>query len=209
VKLTVTNIAGQSSHTGLIKVYQNPTALFNVYPTNIINNSQVVIFTNFSFYAESYLWNFGDGKTSTEMNPWHKYESEGTYEISLITTSKDGCLDSMIYESPVVVEYKTGDIKFPNCFRWNLTGPTGGYWSDNQIDDNLFRPFFINVISYKLQIFNRWGVLIYESSELHKGWDGYFGNGNLAVQGVYVWKATGQYADGSYFDKVGDVTFLH
>jgi PKD repeat protein len=209
VKLTVTNIAGQSSHTGLIKVYQNPTALFNVYPTNIINNSQVVIFTNFSFYGESYLWNFGDGKTSAEMSPWHKYESEGTYEISLITTSKDGCLDSMIYESPVIVEYKTGDIKFPNCFRWNLTGPTGGYWIDNQIDDNLFRPFFVNVISYKLQIFNRWGVLIYESSDLHKGWDGYFGNGNLAVQGVYVWKATGQYADGSYFDKVGDVTFLH
>jgi hypothetical protein len=37
----------------------------------------------------------------------------------------------------------------------------------------------------------------------------YFGNGKLAPQGVYVWKATGRYADGEYFDKVGDVTFLH
>ena len=32
---------------------------------------------------------------------------------------------------------------------------------------------------------------------------------DLAVQGVYVWKATGRYADGKYFDEVGDVTFLH
>jgi len=29
------------------------------------------------------------------------------------------------------------------------------------------------------------------------------------LQGVYVWKASGRYADGEYFDKVGDVTFLH
>jgi len=60
-----------------------------------------------------------------------------------------------------------------------------------------------------LQIFNRWGVLIYESHDLKKGWDGYSGSGDLASQGVYVWKATGRYADGEYFDKVGDVTFLH
>jgi hypothetical protein len=54
-----------------------------------------------------------------------------------------------------------------------------------------------------------WGVLIYESWDIYKGWDGYFGNGNLAVQGVYVWKVIGRYADGTYFKKIGDVTFLH
>jgi PKD repeat protein len=209
VKLTVSNVTGQSSYTSLITVYQNPTAVFNVYPTEVINNSQVVIFSNFSFYGVSYLWNFGDGKTSVEENPWHKYESEGVYDVSLTVTSKDGCPDSMKYKSPVVVKYKSGEIKFPNCFKWNLSGPTGGYWNENQLDDNVFRPFFTNVTDYKLQIFNRWGVLIYESTDLYKGWDGYFGNGNLAIQGVYVWKATGQYADGAYYNKVGDVTFLH
>jgi len=75
--------------------------------------------------------------------------------------------------------------------------------------DFVFRPFFENVIEFRLQIFNRWGVLIYESNDINKGWDGYSREGNLAVQGVYVWKATGRYADGNYFDKVGDVTFLH
>jgi PKD repeat protein len=209
VKLTVTNIAGRSSHTGSITVYQNPTAAFNVYPTDVINNAQVVVFTNISNFGFSWFWNFGDRITSSEESPWHKYVSEGVYNVTLKVTSIDGCTDSTMYRSPIVVDYKIGEIKFPNVFKWNGSGPTGGYWIENQINDNTFRPFFTNVIEYKLQIFNRWGVLLYESYDLQKGWDGYFGNSNLALQGVYVWKAVGRYADGTYFNKVGDVTFLH
>jgi hypothetical protein len=209
VKLTVSNITGQSSHVGLTTVYQNPTSIFTVFPTEVVNNAQVVVFSNYSNFGVSNLWNFGDGKTSIEENPWHKYESAGIYNVTLTVTSKDGCIDSMKYKSPVTVDFKTGYIKYPNVFRWNGSGPTGGYWNENQLDDNTFRPFFINVIDYKLQMFNRWGVLIYESSDVQKGWDGYFINGKLALQGVYVWKAKGQYADGTYFEKVGDVTFLH
>jgi hypothetical protein len=115
----------------------------------------------------------------------------------------------MQYESPVKVDFKFGNIKFPNAFKWNGFGPTGGYWEEGDINDNVFRPFYENVTEYKLQIFNRWGVLIFESYNLNKGWDGYFGNGNLALEGVYVYKVFGQYADGSYFNKIGDVTFLH
>lgn len=209
VKLTVTNITGQSIYTGLISVYQNPTANFSIYPTEVINNSQVVVFTDYSSYAESWYWEFGDGISSTEENPWHKYESRGVYYVILTVTSKDGCKDSLQYKSPVNVDFKKGSIKFPNAFLWNRSGPNGGYWNENQLDNNIFHPFFVNVREYKLQIFNRWGILIYESKELKKGWDGYFGDGDLANQGVYVWKASGQYADGTYFDKVGDVTFLH
>jgi PKD repeat protein len=209
VKLTVNNITGESSHFAEVTVYQNPTAVFSVYPTDVINNSQIVTFTNYSYNGDSYLWDFGDGFTSSEENPWHKYESAGIYDVFLTVISKDGCIDSMKYESPVVVDFKTGNIKFPNVFKWNGSGPTGGYWNENNVDDHVFRPFFTNVIEYQLQIFNRWGVLVYVSTELLKGWDGYFGNGHLALQGVYVWKVIGQYANGTYFTKVGDVTFLH
>jgi PKD repeat protein len=209
VKLTVTNITGQSTYFGSVSVYQNPTASFSVYPTEVINNSQIVVFSNYSSFGVTWLWDFGDGKTSIEENPWHKYEYRGVYYVTLTVSSKDGCTDSLKYKSPINVDFKEGNIKFPNAFRWNRSGPTGGYWEESQLGDDVFRPFFINVREYKLQIFNRWGVLIYESNNLQKGWDGYFENKNLALEGVYVWKATGQYADGTYFTKVGDVTFLH
>lgn len=211
VKLTVSNLAGQSIHNGIITVYQNPSAIFDAYPTNVTNNEQIVIFYSYSYFAENYLWNFGDGKTSNEENPYHKYEYPGAYTVSLNVSTSDGCTDSASLDTPVVVEWKTGNISFPNVFKWNESGPTGGQWKEGVYDemDFVFRPFFENVIEYRLQIFTRWGVLIYESNDLSKGWDGYYKDGNLALQGVYVWKASGRYADGEYFDKVGDVTFLH
>ncbi len=211
VKLTVVNITGQSTHNGIINVYQNPTSVFNAYPTTIVNNEQIVVFYNYSHYDSLNLWNFGDGQTSTEENPYHKYENEGSYRVSLTVTSPEGCVDTSFLQTPVLVDWKTGSIKFPNVFKWNGTGPTGGQWQEGVYPemDYVFRPFFENIIEYKLQIFNRWGVLIFESSELNKGWDGYTQDKKLAVQGVYVWKVTGKYADGEYFTKVGDVTFLH
>jgi hypothetical protein len=106
-------------------------------------------------------------------------------------------------------EIKPGEIIFPNAFKWNGTGPTGGYWTENQTDDHVFRPFTRNVVNYKLKIFTRWGNLIYETTDLNKGWDGYSRDGNLAPQAVYVWIATGKFTDGNMFNKIGDVTFLH
>ncbi len=211
VRLIVSNIAGQSVHNGIIKVLRNPSAMFNAYPIDVVNNQQIVMFYNYSYYDSAYLWSFGDGQTSVEKNPYHKYENEGSYRVSLIVISKDGCIDSAVLETPVRVEWKEGFLKYPNVFKWNETGPTGGQWIEGLYPemDFVFRPFQENIIEYKLQIFNRWGVLIFESNDLNTGWDGYFKNGNLAMQGVYVWRATGRFADGKYFDMVGDVTFLH
>ena len=211
VRLTVTNVAGSAYYESLITVYQNPVARFTAYPIEVFDNNQVVRFDNLSMYADTYLWDFGDGTTSTDENVFHKYEKEGTYTVSLYITTKNGCTDSMDLSTPIQVNWEPGTIAFPNAFLWNKTGPTGGYWNEGmgQEMDYIFRPHFENIIEYRLQIFNRWGVLIYESNDIYKGWDGYFGNGHLAQQGVYVWLVTGKYIGGKPFVKVGDVTFLH
>ena len=211
IKLIVYNIAGESIHNGIVTAYQSPSAIFDAYPTDIVNNEQIVVFSNSSIHDSLSFWNFGDGQTSNEKNPFHKYENPGTYNVSLFVTSGDGCVDSSVLSTPIRVQWKEGYINFPNVFKWNETGPTGGIWRVGFYPemDFVFRPFYENVIEYKLQIYNRWGVLIYESNDLYKGWDGYFSDGHLAVQGVYVWKVKGRYADGDYFDLVGDVTFLH
>ena len=59
-----------------------PVADFTGTPTTILERESVT-FTNNSQYAASYLWNFGDGQTSTEMNPVHTYMTPGTYTVTL------------------------------------------------------------------------------------------------------------------------------
>ena len=53
-------------------------------------DDRLVSFTNTSSDADStalsYLWNFGDGQTSTEQNPQHEYAADGSYNVSLTVT---------------------------------------------------------------------------------------------------------------------------
>ena len=117
--------------------------------------------------------------------------------------------DTVSARSPYVPVTGAGSITFATAFRWNRLGPTGGYWSENNVDDYTFRPVYSNIASYRLEIFNRNGYKVYESIELSKGWDGYLKNGALAAQGVYIWKASGKYSDGTPFNLKGDVTFIY
>lgn len=61
----------------------------------IINKSlaeikDTIIFTNTSLNAQGYTWDFGDGNTSTEINPYHTYQEFGLYTVQLITTGPFG-----------------------------------------------------------------------------------------------------------------------
>jgi len=47
-----------------------------------------VAFTNLSTNAVTYLWDFGDGNTSTAVNPFHTYAGNGIYEVCLIATDQ-------------------------------------------------------------------------------------------------------------------------
>jgi peptidyl-prolyl cis-trans isomerase B (cyclophilin B) len=59
-----------------------PVANFTV-PTGKLVAPAEVQFTNNSLKAESYAWDFGDGATSTEANPKHRYTHSGNYEVTL------------------------------------------------------------------------------------------------------------------------------
>lgn len=54
----------------------------------------------------SYVWNFGDGKTSTEANPVHNYSSPGSYDVSLKVTTANGCADSFRLQQAIVLYEK-------------------------------------------------------------------------------------------------------
>lgn len=72
-----------------------PSASFDQSaPTVDINNSPIVDFTDNSVDAVEWLWNFGDGTTSTEQNPTHTYDRLGEFTVSLTITNAGGCTAS-------------------------------------------------------------------------------------------------------------------
>ncbi len=91
VTLTVSNAAGDdvSTQTNLIVVNTTPTAGFS----STVNGDQVS-FTNSSTNADSYSWDFGDGNSSTDENPSHTYDTDGTYEVVLSATNECGTVTS-------------------------------------------------------------------------------------------------------------------
>jgi gliding motility-associated-like protein len=90
-----------------------------------------------------------------------------------------------------------------------LSGPNNGYYNLNEPELNtVFHPYWEGVEEYRLEIYNRWGVLLYVSQDVMKGWDGYYQD-KVSPQGVYVYKCTGKFSNGMLFNLVGDVTLLH
>ncbi|MBL7825761.1 MAG: PKD domain-containing protein [Saprospiraceae bacterium] len=87
VTLEVTNIYGSSTVTlpGYITISGLPVPGFNY-----ASNAGTVDFTNASQGGTSYLWEFGDGSTSTEENPTHTYANSGVYTVSLTVTNACG-----------------------------------------------------------------------------------------------------------------------
>lgn len=57
-----------------------------------------ITFNNQSANAQSFLWEFGDGSTSTESNPEHSYDTAGVYSIKLYSYNDNTCnqVDSII-----------------------------------------------------------------------------------------------------------------
>ncbi|WP_421918610.1 PKD domain-containing protein [Marinifilum sp.] len=71
-----------------IEVTTAPFAYFNV--DTLLKANKEVHFINKSARATSYLWDFGDGNTSTDETPDHIYTEGGRYEITLTSSNDDG-----------------------------------------------------------------------------------------------------------------------
>jgi hypothetical protein len=206
ITLTVSTAGGctaNSVSTPLqVDAYAKPTASFyldtNYY--SIPNDGMKI--TNTSRGASSYLWNFGDGNTSKERTPKYSYKYIGNYEIELIVTSSQGCTDTA-YASLVT----NADVKFPNAFTPSTFGSNGGIYNMNDLSNDVFFPYTTGVIEYKLEIFDRWGELIFVSADVLQGWDGYY-RGAICQMGVYVWKAYVKLNNGKVYNLTGDVSLL-
>lgn len=187
----------------IITVHPRVTALFSVNSTDLNLPYEVLICTNQSVWADSYNWSFGDGSTSTSVNPEYLYSTVGIYQIQLIAMSQFGCRDTAYSEITTNAE-----VVFPNAFTPNSNGTTNGFYDiTNNFDNDIFYPFTSGVINYDLIIYNRWGEVVFETKDIKQGWDGYY-KGKLCEQGVYIWKAYLKLNNGKEFDKNGNLTLM-
>jgi gliding motility-associated-like protein len=141
------------------------------------------------------------------MSPYHEYTEIGVYNIKLRAENEFGCADSLEKQDYVQVIGK-GKIIFPNAFTPSLTGSTGGKYNPQSIENDVFYPYHEGVKEYQLEIYNRWGELIFESNDVNIGWDGYYKN-KLVKQDVYVYKVKAMFYNGKTIVKAGDITLLH
>jgi gliding motility-associated-like protein len=208
VKLIVYGPGGTDNITRLVEVKQTPTAYSNVAPTYVFVNDVPIKCFNLSSdtVRPVYLWNFGDNHTSGEFEPAHVYMEPGRYDVTLTVTNENDCSDKYVF-SYVEVE-PAGQVIFPNVFKPNPNGPSGGEYRPGEDNNEIFFPgVYDQVAEYELVIYNRWGEQIFISKDVNIGWDGYI-NDKLAEQGVYIWKVKVKYANGKIENMAGDITLL-
>jgi len=83
-KLILSYTKGEKSASVELIVYQSPTATFTVSRGRIFNQ---VTFKGTSDFADTFAWDFGDGQKSTDKDPVHTYQEEGSYAVSLVATN--------------------------------------------------------------------------------------------------------------------------
>ncbi len=98
IKLFATNQCGMDSAQRSFTVYPLPVANFGVNDSGQCFNSHSFSFTDSSSVPSGTItnrqWRFGDGNTSTATNPTKTYATAGTYTVTLIVTTNNGCRDT-------------------------------------------------------------------------------------------------------------------
>jgi gliding motility-associated-like protein len=150
-------------------------------------------FTNNSTGAVSYKWNFGDGDSSTQVNPIHQFNATGDFTVCLVAINTFGCTDTVCQVVPALIN---PGVDVPNAFTPNGDG----------INDRVYvRGFGIAKMNFR--IYNRQGLMVFQSLTTSIGWDGKY-KGVLQPMDAYAYTLEIEFFDGSRATKKGDITLL-
>jgi gliding motility-associated-like protein len=197
VKLTATdpntcNVTDDTTMTLVVLPGTPPVAAFTYSPNPSLENTPTQ-FINASTNAIRYRWDFGDGNGSTQANPQHQYVASAINDVCLTAINSQGCENKVCQkvESLIVIYY---DV--PNAFT-----PNG----DGKNDKVGVRGF--GIVKMNFRIFNRWGQLVFQSTDPSQGWDGYY-QGRLQPMDVYGYTLEVEMYSGDKYTKKGDITLL-
>ncbi|MCX7863280.1 MAG: PKD domain-containing protein [Bacteroidales bacterium] len=92
-----------SSDGFIVQTLAVPVANFYAIQDTLYLPNAIALFVNQSQNATSYLWDFGDGSTSTQTNPWHQYTQIGTYTVTLIAMNPPLPNDTLVLPNYITV----------------------------------------------------------------------------------------------------------
>ncbi len=162
-----------------LTIYPNPIAAFAISPNNPSTLNNEVYFDNASVGGSNYFWTFGTGDSSEEISPSFIYSAEeaANYNACLITYSEFGCTDTVCRTISLENDY----VFFaPNAFT-----------PDNDGLNDMFQVYFegFEESTFQMQIYDRWGGLVFTSTDPREGWLGEKNGGEYYSQdGVYSWQ---------------------
>ena len=161
----------------LIVIYEAPEAQFKPLKQEYDNTVPSVHFENRSQGAKSYLWDFGDGSTSSIAHPDHVFKKKGSYPVTLTVTNSNGCIDRTEQTLRIEDDY---DLFAPKTFSPNDDGR-----------DDVFIPEALKTlgVKFRMTIYNtNSGQLVHETRDIAHPWNGRIENkGELCSTGDYMW----------------------
>lgn len=195
VTLIVSNNNGCSDTANTsVFITSGPNAAFDYNPDSPINIELDSLFwTNLSTGSNNWYWDFGDGTLDTTFTPEHQYAEIGEYLVQLVAVDTFGCADTAVLPITLILDVT---LYVPNAFT-----PNGDGNNEN------FNVGYLNLTEFQIQIFSRWGEMIYESFDPNFQWDGSY-QGQACQEGAYVWKIVARGRNGDHFDRAGTVTLI-
>jgi gliding motility-associated-like protein len=166
-----------------ITVYPKPGADFTWTPDDPNTTDNQVTFnpSTKSGTAITYEWQFtnstnvGKIDTSTLKNPTKSYDNNGKFPAMLVAKNEFGCTDTVF---KVITIDEDVNVYIPNTFTPN----------DDGINDSFFiRGVGLKTEGFLMEIFDRWGSMMFSTRDINKAWDGTF-KGVKVAEGTYVYK---------------------
>jgi gliding motility-associated-like protein len=164
-----------------VTVDNYPIASFVPSSNKFIELTQLLEFTNTSSGAESYSWDFGDGASSTEINPEYFFTDNLNGHVITLTA----------YSQFLCANIDSVQILFNNSLIYYIPNT---FTPDGDGHNQTFKPVFtsgFDPYNYEMLIYNRWGEIIFETHDVTYGWDGTYAFENSTCQdGIYTYKIT-------------------
>ncbi|MCB9184973.1 MAG: PKD domain-containing protein [Flavobacteriales bacterium] len=167
----------QKPVTDVIVIHEVPEASFVPIKQDDPEKVPSVHFENKSLGGVSYLWDFGDGHTSTLRIPSHVYKTKGNYPVSLTVTNAIGCVDRTERNVKIEEDY---NLHAPHAF-----SPNGDGLDDSFIPDALTTLG----VRFHMRVHDPvTGQLLFETSDPKRPWNGRVGGkGEPCASGDYLW----------------------